>query len=698
MKRFKLTIFIAVICLLCFLAFFIKKEAQGNLLKTLLPESVVNAGDIIPLADKTSSLIKVVFESDSNEKTKEIKDNFIKNIDKDYFEINKYDFSSLVNQYTEHPENFLSDRTRELIKNEKFDEVYENSIEALYNPSEIQLTTMDKDPFLLFNDFIFLNQKIKLGQNYIDGKYYDYLSLKIKNNEGLSPDYANKKISELVKSANNIDRDNSKIYLAGSPVHSYYTSTKAKFMINIICILSTLLIILLTYYYFKNIKPIFLIALSIITGMLTGFVATNLWFDSFQIITMVFSTTLIGIGIDYSYHSFFCTDAYKNLTKNLTYSLLTTIIPFILLYLTGIELLKQVAVFTSFGLSSIYLTVILIYPCFDTPKPQKTITLNYTFLKWIFIVLSILGVIGCQRITANDSPTALYTPSKKLLKAEKLYNEVSGEEFNNAKIITVAGNNFDDIIKKEEEITKDFNNDDYIAISKFLPSSEKQKENFELTKKLYEKELKNYSEILTDAQMKALMKTEFSPVKFNQNDYPFLNEFLLSDNKSLIFVFSENYIPIYTDDAKIIDLKSDIEDYMKEYRQKLLWLFPIVLAVLSVITGSIFGLKKSLKILAPPFIGILFATGLSGLIFGELNLFSIITLFLLLGFTMDYSIFRADEKKNCEDAILTSAITTSCSFLLLIFAGFKLLSTMAVVLFFGIITSYITGYLIFKKE
>ena len=145
-------------------------------------------------------------------------------------------------------------------------------------------------------------------------------------------------------------------------------------------------------------------------------------------------------------------------------------------------------------------------------------------------------------------------------------------------------------------------------------------------------------------------------------------------------------------------LNRKMKEYMKEYRHILIVSFPVVLALLFTIIAIIYGIKKAIKILSPPIIGIIIAIGFSTLIFGELNLFSIITLFLILGFTMDYSIFRANNGENCEDSILTSALTTSISFLLLAFAGFKLLSIMAVVLFFGIITSYISGYLIFKKE
>ncbi|MBQ7450412.1 hypothetical protein IJS77_03260 [bacterium] len=699
-KYIKLIILTAVFFLLCFLSFSTVKKAEGNLLKTLLPNSVVKSENIIPLSEKTASVIKVVFESDDEVALQELKSNFLNNIDKNYFEINSPDLSMLADNYIKHPENFLSFKTRQLLKAKKYDEVYSNALNELYNPSVIQLTTTDKDPYFLFNDFIFSNLKMPDSVDNIDDKYYDYTSLKIKNGEGLSPDFSNNKIAELVASQKKLSVDNSEIYLSGSPIHSYYTSQRAKLSINIICILSTLLVIFLTYFYFKNLKPLLPVLVSLSIGMLTGFVAVNLFFESFQLITMVFSTTLIGIGIDYSYHYFFAEKIDKTFIKNLTLSLLTTIIPFILLYFTGIELLKQVAVFTIFGLSAIYIAVLIFYPCFEVSVSKNTIKPSYKYCKIVFYSLCLLSFLGIFRFNFSDSLSTLYTPTKKLLNAETLYNKVSGEEFKNTQFVITAGLNFENVIKEEEKITDILtqNNIDFMSLSKFLPSKERQRENFDLVKDLYSKNLDKFSDILTSEQIQNLKNTKFEPVLFNKNLYPYLNSFLLAENKSVIFVFSNKIPQLNEVPVQVINIKSDTEKYIKEYRQKLILLFPIVLIVLIGFLSVIYGLKQAVKLLLPPFTGVIFALFINNLIFGEINLFGIINLFLILGFTMDYSIFRNSGNKNCEDAILTSSLTTSVSFLLLTLSGFKLLSSMAVILFFGITISYLVGYLIFNKD
>ena len=357
-----------------------KSNIETNLLKTLLP-NIENSKEVIKVTNKTSSVIKVVFESDNEESLEKLNNSFVNQVDNSYFEFNKPNVSKLMEQYLKQPTNFLSSKTRNLLKSGQYDEVYSKSIETLYNPASLQLTTLDKDPYLLFDDFVVSNKRISNRASYIDGKYYDSLSLKIKNEEALSPDLSNKKISELLKLQQNLSGKSSIIYLAGTPIHSYYTSKRSLTDINIICILSTLMIIFLTYRYFKNLKLLLPIALSIIFGLLSGYVATRLWFENFQIITMVFSTTIIGIGIDYSYHYFFTEKINKSFIKNLSFSFLTTIVPFILLFLTGIELLKQVAVFSVFGLLGIYFAVLFIYPCFNLSAPQKIINPNTKLYK-----------------------------------------------------------------------------------------------------------------------------------------------------------------------------------------------------------------------------------------------------------------------------------------------------------------------------
>ena len=691
--KIRILVLFLILIILGFFSFTINGNVETNLLRTLLPKSVINSTDIIKIADKTASDIKVVFESDSEKELNNLKEDFIKKVNSNYFELQKFDYTGLISTYVNSPTNFLSYNTRILLKNKKYDEVYAQGLNRIYNPVSIQLSNLDKDPYLFVDDFILSLPQDSAEVRNNNEKFYDYLLLKMKTQDGLSPDLANKKISELVKIQKELSKNGNIIYLAGSPIHSYYTSTRAVVSINTICILSILMIAFLTYFYFRTFTPLIPIGFCILCGMFAGYDITKLWFKDFQIITMVFASTLIGIGIDYSYHYFF-DGKNKNFKKNLTLSLITTIIPFILLYLTGIELLKQISVFTVFGLITIYAIIMLIYPATYALEPQRTVSINKKAIKLALLVLCIFSLIGFFKLNFNDSLTSLYTPSKDLLKAENLYNNVSGGLNTESRFIEVKGENLEEILKAEENITDKLReeNIDFVSLSTFIPSQNRQKENFELVKDLYQNNPNNFSDILTKEQIRNLKEQTFKPVIYNLsgNSLLPLKNFMLDENTSLTVVKSSQKI----NTANVIDLKSSVAEYMKNYRKITEKVLPISIMVIFILLASCYGIKRGAKMLIPSICGIIGAFGFTLLIIGEANVFSLIALFMTLGFTIDYSIFRIENKKETEDAILVSAVTTAFSFFLLSLCGFKILSLISLILFFGILTAYLIGILI----
>lgn len=696
-KLLKISIFILIAFILCFLSLHAGGNFETNLMKTFLSHRVENSDTIVKVADKSSSVIKVVFESNNEKNLETIKENFIKNIDKSVFQIENRDISKFLEKYLSAPSNFLSDSTFISLKKGEYDRIYKQSQEALYNPMSLNLTSFENDPFLLFDDYINSLRLVSAPEYNIKDKYYDFMTLRLLSKDGLSPKISNIKIGSLVNIQNKISDKNSKVYLAGSPVHSYYTSKNSARNINIICIISSILICLLTYFYFRSLKILVPIFLGITFGMLCGYSATRIWFKDFQLVTMVFSTMLIGIGIDYSYHYFFSENRGKDFVKNLSVSFITTIIPFVLLYLTEIELLRQISVFSVFGLLGIYSFVLIIYPCFEFPKVLMTLKFNTKFYKIILSLLVLFSIVGFFGIRFNDSVSAMYTPSKKLLYAENLYNKVSGNNLHPAQIIMINGKNFDEILAAEEVVTQKLAemNISYASISKFIPCVKRQKKNFELVQGLYDKKLDKYSDILTNNQIRKLKTQNFTPVIFSLNDNEFLNEFMLDKNTSMIFVFSDKSLDLK---EGVVSITEDIEKYMKSYRLTLLKFLPVILVMIYLLLSCFYGFKKGLKLVISPYFGSLCAVGLTCLVFRGINLFSLISLFLVLGFTIDYSVFREKGESRVEDAVFISCLTTAFSFLLLALTGFRLISSITFVLFAGIAASYLCGYFLYSRK
>ena len=658
---------------------------ETNLLKTIMPVSVSNNSEIIEVSEKLSSVIKVVYESDNEDDLERLKTNFesgLKNC-----EVITFDFSTLGKIYSTHPSDFLSDEDRKLISDNKYDDIKHNAIEELYSPVGVPLVDFDKDPFFFLADFV---KSLKVNTSAspdISGQSYDYGL--IKQNDGSD-------IKDIVKLQKKLSKGGNKVYLAGSPVHTYYTQHDAVISINVICTLAVLLILALTYFYYRDMKVVLPMGLSICFGFLAGYCATKLLFSTFHIITLVFSTTLIGIGIDYSYHYLFNSNHNKQFIKNLTNSMFTTVLSFSLLCFSDFELLKQISVFTSVGLVSIYLFVIFVYPCFEFPQSEKTISFTVTdkYKKYIWGLIGVVVLAGGLRLHFNDSLTALYKPTKNLVKSETIYNRLSGAVPKN-KVILVKGDNFEQIAQREEQIGNLLYANDirYISGSKFIPSEKRQKENAGIISKFYSIHNDNFDGILT---VKPVAK--YTEINTTYKDIPYLKNFMLDDNTSVIYAYADNLPEFNFDFAKIIDVEGVCGKYLKQYRHIILKLLPFIWGFVLILLFVLYGVKKGCRMFVPPFVSSVFALCFASLFGQAVTLFSLLSTILILGFTIDYSIFRSDGERKSEDGIFISCMTTAFSFFALSFTTFKFISSLSFILFVGIVTSYILGKMLFSED
>ena len=310
-------------------------------------------------------------------------------------------------------------------------------------------------------------------------------------------------MSKVIKTKNKIEKAHKdiKIYLGGAPVHTYYASSKSMKEINLICILSSVFIIFICKFYFRSFKLLLPIAVSLSLGMLCGYLLTSIFFDSIHILTFVFSSTLIGICVDYSLHYFAHDNDIKLIFKSLTMSMLTTVCAFLVLLFSGVELLKQIAVFTSGGLLCVYLFVVLFYPVFcKNIKPSPVELDIFAYLNkiprkvklFMSLLILIIAVSGLFKIHFNDEITDMYKPPKFLVNSEKLY-ALLNKNTSSPSFILVHGKDMQDILEKEENITEYTNQDYFYALSKFIPSIKRQKRKPKLISLLYKRELNNYA-------------------------------------------------------------------------------------------------------------------------------------------------------------------------------------------------------------
>ena len=701
-------------------------ENQTNILNAILSDSPQDEL-LVNMSQKHSGRFNVIFESEDIDSIETVQKKFLKLSDSSAF---RKDFSSgaeiseLLNTYKYYNRNLLSINTERNIVDGNLELLKLESLERLYNPLGINLLPIEEDPFMLFSDFLSMLESPYAGElTELDGKYYAVSKFNFKEEIALSPSLLNTEMKKIIKARNKLVKENNNvnIYITGSPIHTFYASSKSMKEINIICVLSALFIILICKFYFRSYKILIPVFVSLALGMLFGYLLTSLFFKSIHILTFVFSTTLIGICVDYSLHYFSHDKDISKILKSLTMSMLTTVSAFLVLLFSNMELLRQIAVFTAGGLVFVYLFVILFYPVLCKKIETDTINLDLSFYlhpiapkykKIIVSLLILVIVIGFFKLKFNDEIKDMYRPPQNLANAEKLYSTLN-KTSETPTFFIVKGNDNQDLLEKEEAITHLLNQKDFFALSKFVPSIKQQKRNRELINYLYNSELDSYASFLPAAKRNEIKKQKPRRgfITIENIKIPIINDFLLQDRVSVIIMMtqpSRDFVAKVKSEnpsVEFVDLKKDISDKVRTCRESCLKLIIPAILVLLILLSIIYKPKNAVKLIMPSVLSGVVVIGVLSFFNQDINFFHILALFLIVGFSLDYSIFRFNFVKESSSlriksnwAVLISCATTVFSFFLLSMTSFKLISSLGLILSLGLISSYILSILLISPQ
>lgn len=742
-------LFVLILVTLGVLVLFKPAHTETNILKAIFSSKSDNL--LVDLSSRFSAKINIIVESNDFEKAEEVSKTIYAKIDKTKMKSSDANITEIIEEYEKYHNNLLSNQTRKYLINKQYDKVEENAYEALYNPVIPPVGSIEDDPFLLLTDFVMnLNENSQAPSSFTpiqqNDKFYSLVMLDVDKELALSPTVLNKEVKKLVDIQKEFSKNGTKVYLTGAPIHSYFASSHSMFEINLICILSTLFVIGLVFWYFGSLSPLIPIGLSIGLGIYAGYCMTALVFRNIHILTFVFSTTLIGVCVDYSLHYFVAlkegktgTEVIKDIFKSLTVSLITTVSAFLILLFADFTLLRQISIFTITGLVTVYGIVVLWYPLLEkiglgykpdcrvgkTQCPHKTdkdafvgqampdnnsnekdhASLHLCIFaskprltaQLLSCLIAILLIIGLFHTHFDDNIKNMYTPPKTLLNAEKLFTEIAGTSADTS-IFVVKGNNLEELLQKEEEIADKLNGIEYQALSKYVPSEKRQKSNQILRKELYRTKLNDFAIFLPVQKRSQLISQNYGNNFLSvNNDFEFMKKnFLIDKNTSIMVVLGYNGEKI--DGVRIINFQKDISAQIKHCRRVCLGLLIPIFGLLYLLLAKIYDKKSGLKILLPSICAVILLFGFLGLFGCSINLFHLLAIFLIIGFGLDYSVFRFTNPEKAGDSVFLSCITTVFSFALLAFAGFKLISSLGTVLSLGLLSSYIFSLKLIEKD
>lgn len=546
---------------------------------------------------------------------------------------------------------------------------------------------------------------------------------------------------------------------AGALFHAIEATNTAKSEISILGLASLLGVVLLVWLAFRSVMPLLLAIVTISSGLLLAVTFTLSVFGELHLLTLVFGTSLIGIAIDYSFH-FYCErlneqhhSAQATVTSifpTVSLAFITSALAYVGIGLAPFPGMQQVAIFCASGLLGAYLTLVLAYPLLagsKLPSGERPLNLAQAYLAKLtgfsnklvspwglsLFTLALVGVclLGISQLKVDDdirhlqqSPASVTEPEDKLRKLlsggtdnQFLLVRASSEEALLQKLESL-GPQLDTAIKQQEL-------GNYVSLSRYLPSKQKQDAAYQLQGEIYQSQL---TTVLSSIGLDDGLAPSLSAAYLAAKDSYITPEnfFKLGFGKQLAPLWltptelaSQNHaasVDVNNDDTsygaivllggiediaalkarfakdpqvQLIDKVADISTLMGHYRLLTLKLLGLALVIALLLFSLSFGLKKATVVVAVPALAAVLTLAILGLVGSPLSLFHALALILVFGIGIDYSLFFASAEQHGK-AVMMAVFMSACSTLLAF--GLLAFSQTQAIHYFGLTLSLGIGF------
>ncbi|WP_193370916.1 MMPL family transporter [Pelagibius marinus] len=613
---------------------------------------------------------------------------------------------------------------------------------------------IEADPLLLLPDFLSSLRaaqpsKIRLKEGFLTVQDEDGFHVLIVGVLAASPfSVANQEAlgARLREARAHVAQQNPKASLMVAGVFPYAAAgtEAARREISIVGSGSLLGILLLFLAVFRSLRPFLMAGLAIASGCLAGFVSCFAIFGEVHLLTLVFGASLVGISVDYAFH-YFCAALDKEnsdagsvlgeIFPGITLGLLTSIIGFSGILLGSFPGLREMAVFSSFGLVAAWLSVVLLFPLLRqeaAARPSRALSWASTCARlWsrsagatafagCGIVVLILAAGAFNLTPLNDF--RLLQAHDRVVQAEEqrvraLLGQAPARQF-----FLVAGADAADLLENEEALTTALSplleNGEvtgYTALSRFVPSPARQQVNRALIRGLLSGESSPFDLLEDQLGLPESLRTSYEDAFAATAAQPplMLADWLASPVSASLRelwldgrggVFSAVMLTGRTESAvlreiaeklpavHLIDRVGELSGIFSTYRDQALWLTLASYIVVAVVLALRYGLKGACSVMAVPLTAGLVAFGALGYLSEPISLFNVMALLLILGIGVDYAIFFREAgavKASTLLAVALSALTTLLAFGLLSVSATMAVHSFGLTLLIGIAAAFL---------
>ena len=601
----------------------------------------------------------------------------------------------------EHRQGLLSTSDQQLLQHDP-DAYFERTRHLLYSPlGGLSLSFLEADPSGLFANFLNDISPTQTPNHSDDtGLYSELVLTNIPPNQlgftrlpGLYQFY-----QSLQQQA---DRQQLTLYASGAPLYSAYGVQSAQREMSTIGLASLVLLVTLLLLSLRSVSAIALTATCIGVGVGVGLLVTVMVFQQIHVLTLVFGASLIGIAADYALHYLAhsrCADwrpdsALSRVFGALRLCALSSVIAFATLLFLPFPGIRQIGLFMASGLLASFLTVCLLFPVlYRGLRYPAPLTGIWSRQQWIWpkggpvlVVLMLAAATGIARLPAIDDVRAFYATHPALAAAqEKITTRLAW--LPDSRYLLLEAADPTQLLDLEGQLGAGLRGlqhggvlAQFNGIGTLIPAPQRQEEAARLlADEPFTRAFRQHmaliglGEQLQEAQLGALRRP-FNPLQVEdlnglqlppgQGGFLGCNARGCASRIRLSGVADIAAITTLVDrhpGVTLIDQIATINTAMGVYRQAVAALLAVAAVLIGVVVTLLYGWRMAVAILLTPMTTCLFSLLAVGTLQGGLSLINMMALLLLIGVSLDYTIFRAFTRPG-EQAATTLAISLSAA-------------------------------------